>query len=113
MVLDVAITPEMWSLRRWGSLMQGDLAASFARGGGVEVTAGVTLYTYASDAADAWITLSAFRTRLRTWIQCVCAAVRILENTASMVRINPPAWNSHSSTLGIRPMNSLNALNFV
>lgn len=31
MVLDVAITLEMWSLRRMGSLMQRDLARNFAR----------------------------------------------------------------------------------
>jgi hypothetical protein len=71
MVLDVAITPEMWSLRRCGSLMQGDLAASFARGRGVEVTTGVAFYTYAPDVDGAWITLSALWTRLRTCIHWV------------------------------------------
>jgi hypothetical protein len=40
-------------------------AADFARGGGVEVTAGVAFCTYAPDVDDAWPTLSAFWTPLR------------------------------------------------
>jgi hypothetical protein len=66
MVLDVANTTEMWSLRPGDSLMQGDLASGFARGCDVEVTAGATFYTYAPDVDDAWLSLSALWRRLQT-----------------------------------------------
>ena len=58
MVLDVAITPEMWSLRRLDSLMQRDLARNFARVVVLKSPQRTTFYTYAPDVHDAWLALS-------------------------------------------------------
>ena len=69
MVLDVAITPEMQSLRRLGSLMQRDLARNFARVAVLKSPLGTTFYTFASDVHDAWLALSMLRTQLPTRVR--------------------------------------------